>query len=835
MRSLTATTSARWGIVHGINESRKGIALGVAGHPDIDALVTAAEIQADLVWAGQDGYAIASLQASGRSLLLVAANSPQGALYGAFRVASLAGARFYLSRESLQHGLHCEAFSQGDAPWPAFRLAERPRFAARGALPWFNFLSGPTAWDQEDWAVYVDNLARSRANMLGFHVYTGGLERYYPYVEPFVQVEADGVLPEAELDTTETARWGYRPLSTQRFAAGSSLLFSDAVFGSEAAVPRGDLRSRYDRAQTLLAWVMKRAKSWGIKSFIGFEAGIVPPEVHSLVPGDARLPGGELDPFHPAAERIFHRTLAHIVATYPDLDALWLFQHEHVLFSRIAPTSHAALEAYCRRHGDAFPELSEETRWKGPWLLAWLESAWRWKERHAPHLKIAVSGWGGGSQFPKLIPGLDRTLPKDVVLTTLIPGQGEGTLPPELERVTGRERIAVPWWEGDAQLWHPQPRVQSLLEQQDDFAAHGVNGSIGLHWRTQDVEANAWAFFESCWERKDQPSLSAAQCYTDYAARGLGLGQGTSRSIELPASGASESGAAAEVGSMLLRAEKERWFRGAHSPVYFGYTSKWGRLEREQRSVIEGAVADLVALGKRASSPRSPAFDHLVHSLRFALHFDAWSKAIEDAEHALSSGDAQSAFQILSVAPARQALQSFAARVMTQGDRGALASVNQRVWQTHSNLLAQAAKELKGELPCENIPSPQGGGAVVPLEASDSAVAMPTRTFWDVLDDDKLSWRVFCTNLDAAAAFLVVKDRDATRRLAMERTGPAAFGLSLSAQDLAKGASDVLDLWVEVLPLGSVKPTIPKGGKLTVTVFRGAPSGAGTPPTKGRT
>src|SRR5690606_18984166 len=214
------------------------------------------------------------------SLLLIAANTPQGALYGAFRAASLAGARFYLSRESAHPVLRSDAFARQDERWPAFRLAERPRFVYRGALPWFNFLSGPTAWDREDWAVYVDNLARSRANLLGFHVYTGGLERYYPYVEPFIEIEIGGVLPEAELDTTATARWGYRPLSTQRFAAGTSLLFPHPVFSPDDAERRDDRRSRYQRAQELLAWVMKRAKTWGIRSFLGFEAGIVPPEVH---------------------------------------------------------------------------------------------------------------------------------------------------------------------------------------------------------------------------------------------------------------------------------------------------------------------------------------------------------------------------------------------------------------------------------------------------------------------------------------------------------------------------------------------------------------------------
>ena len=191
-------------------------------------------------------------------------------------------------------------------------------------------------------------------------MYTGGLERYYTYVEPFVRVAAEGVLPEAELDTTATARWGYRPMATREFAAGSALCYSHEVFGSEAAVPKGDLRSRYERAQRLLGYAMRRANAWGIDTFLGIEAGIVPPEVHSLIPPAARLVSGELDPTHSAALRVFHDTLWHIVETYPDLDALWLFQHEHVpLFRTCRRTCPRACRNFARRYGDAFPELDE--------------------------------------------------------------------------------------------------------------------------------------------------------------------------------------------------------------------------------------------------------------------------------------------------------------------------------------------------------------------------------------------------------------------------------------------------------------------------------------------
>ena len=221
-----------------------------------------------------------------------------------------------------------------------------PRRAAEvcsaSALPWFNFLSGPTAWDLEDWAAYIDNLARSRqhARVSRLHRRSGAVLHVRG---AFLAGRRRRGLPQAELDTTATARWGYRPMATSRFIAGSHLLYEGDVFGSEAALPRGDLESRYQRAEALLRFVMARAKGWGMRTFLGFEAGIVPPEVHSLVQPDARLPGGELDPFHPAAIKIFHDLLARTVRVSRSRCALALpARARHVFRGGDRPPSGAA-------------------------------------------------------------------------------------------------------------------------------------------------------------------------------------------------------------------------------------------------------------------------------------------------------------------------------------------------------------------------------------------------------------------------------------------------------------------------------------------------------------
>ena len=106
-------------------------------------------------------------------------------------------------------------------------------FAIRGTLPWHNFLSGPTAWNEEQYRAYLDRLAALKLNLVSFHCYTGGAERYATYVEPIIRIKYRDVLPEATFDTSLTARWGYRPLAVKDFVFGTGKLF-DLPDGAQA-------------------------------------------------------------------------------------------------------------------------------------------------------------------------------------------------------------------------------------------------------------------------------------------------------------------------------------------------------------------------------------------------------------------------------------------------------------------------------------------------------------------------------------------------------------------------------------------------------------------------
>ena len=84
-------------------------------------------------------------------------------------------------------------------------------FKIRGVLPWHNFLSGPTAWNEIDYEKYLDYCKQKGINLINFHNYIGGGERYLNYVEPLIKIQYKNILPEAKLDHSGTARWGYLP------------------------------------------------------------------------------------------------------------------------------------------------------------------------------------------------------------------------------------------------------------------------------------------------------------------------------------------------------------------------------------------------------------------------------------------------------------------------------------------------------------------------------------------------------------------------------------------------------------------------------------------------
>jgi hypothetical protein len=384
-------------------------------------------------------------------------------------------------------------------------------------------------------------------NLLVLHCYTGGARRYVNYVEPMVRVEYRGVLPEAAFDTSLTARWGYRPLRVSEFVFGTGSLFTPPpgadAFGSPAALlPKSNVE-RYEHAQRLIRKVIAMAHDRDIEVAMGFEFGVYPPELFSIIPNESYIAEYLLpDPTHPASIEILQGTLNGILRDYPEIDQVWLWLQEHSVPVKGTPFSEKLRGLYEKESGVFDPGLGESSVFSGVWASEYICQAHAYMSRRAPRVRLAISGWGSEDQLTGVLAGLHKAVSSDIVFTCLNPGQGHGVHPAVFQEITKtREVWAIPWLEGDRKLWHPQPRVKLLREQVRRAARDKLDGVIAIHWRTEDIEANREAFATIAADPARAPSV--AGFYRAYARRLYGH-------------------AAERLAPLLTRMDEEEWFQG---------------------------------------------------------------------------------------------------------------------------------------------------------------------------------------------------------------------------------------------------------------------------------
>lgn len=561
-------------------------------------------------------------------------------------------------------------------------------FSVRGTLPWHNFLSGPTAWDIEDYKEYIDEMAGLGMNFIGFHCYTGGAQRYVTYVEPMIRAEYRGVLPAAEFDTSITARWGYRPLTADAFMHDTSKWFSKPVFGSRAATEARTQGERYQMAQSLMRRVMEYAHEKGMKFCMGFEFGIYPPEFFSVVPPESMLGRPYLpDPTHPAHIEILEIYIRDILSAYPGIDYIWFWLQE--------------LDQPIGEYGftGSFRQFFEEERgrfgylddplleFNGVWGLAYIRQAREILQRLSPDTRMAIGGWGGRNQLPPLLPGLHEALPKDVIFSCLNPDQGWSPQAEEMTNLEGREAWIIPWLEGDRRLWHPQPRVSLLAEQTALAERQGIDGVIGIHWRTKDIDMNFKALGRFAADppamagdagmTEDEKTAATESFYKEYCREMYGP-------------------AAEAVLPHWLAFDLEQVLAprggGAESPEYWPYQAWWGRLSPEMEARTGAFMEAAAAARAEAAEPRfQNELEHAENTMRFVLLLHETGVKLEPAGRLrneyiagrISEDDLRQqltgAFADLNRAPMADLFEAFSKRLHSKGELGVLSALNQKL------------------------------------------------------------------------------------------------------------------------------------------------------------
>jgi hypothetical protein len=551
-------------------------------------------------------------------------------------------------------------------------------------LPWHNFLSGPTTWDENDYEAYLDQMKVLNLNLIAFHCYTGGAERYATYVEPMIRIKYRNILPEAGFDTGITARGGYRPLLLDDYAFETRRMFPEEIkyFGSRVAVSAKTNEERYQKAQVLMRRVLVMAHARDIKFAMGFEFGVYPPEFASITPRGYNIPGTMLpDPTHYSAKEILQITIDDILRAYPGIDYIFLWLHEHTGLVGKAKIR-GVFETLYKSKSEYFVDAeNEDAIFTGVWAYEYILQAYQYLSKKAPDVKIVISGWGGGNQLPVVLQGLDRLLPKEIIFSCLNPDQGWRPQIKALAEITkNREVWGIPWLEGDQKLWHLQPRVALMTDHVRLAHQQKLDGMLAIHWRTEETRLNLEAFAACAEQENNVPTVK--KLYQVYCERNYGVKP------------------SADLVAYLLKMDEEQWLNEPDSPEYFPYTPGWGRIS--EALVIK--LKDLIKIIQTDHDSASNVLHRqnlyrLLSNLKFTILLDQVSRKLEPAyglkekwfkEEIDQKVLAEEIIKVqneLNKAPLEELFDTFSNRNLSKGELGVLSSLNQKLWLQYKDLV----------------------------------------------------------------------------------------------------------------------------------------------------
>lgn len=571
-------------------------------------------------------------------------------------------------------------------------------FNIRGVLPWHNFLSGPTSWNLDDYEKYLDHCKEENINFIGFHNYTGGGERYATYVEPMIKIKYKHIIPQAYFDNSLTARWGYLPMQVKDYAYNTDTVFSlpngAIAFGSDASITSTTTSEHYEKAQTLMQNVLKMAHERGISMAMGFEFGVIPPEYFSLnVAGDCFYWPGESNmvpnPTKQYAKEIHYAALDNVLETYPNIDYIWMWLNEH---SFMGVNLEKALQdsTYLKifnQNQHYFSEATEPSaKFIGVWALEYMKMTYDYLKAKGAKVKIILGGWGGGHQLPSLLKGLDRALPKDIIFSCLNPDLGKTSQPAFLADIAKNRKVwAVPWLEGDHQLWHFQPRVKMMREHVKLAAEQKLDGVVAIHWRTEEPRYKFKTFAHFASNKKSD--ISVEQLYKNYLTEEFGIQT------------------AQAICPLLVQMDTDQIQWNVPSPEFYAFTPEWGRMDEVNIKIRKDIVTKASSCLNMANETQRNNLQRFIAMFQFELLLNEVNCAIEPAymmkkqEYELGQTftyqEYQKSYQQLMNAPIKEMFETYVKRINSRGELGVLSSLNQRVWSEFNDLKNYLGKKLK--------------------------------------------------------------------------------------------------------------------------------------------
>jgi hypothetical protein len=619
-----------------------------------------------------DGYVLRSISEGRRSLVVVSAPTPKGVLNGVYGLLEEMGYGFYLGGDTLPSSVP----SMGELSGRGLSVSKTPAFAVRGSLPWFNFLNSPTTWELADYQWFFDQLTHMRCNFVGFHVYDH---------EPFAAYEFEGRLIGGEplLNTTASV-WGTHPMATSAFYAGTGEYFDNDAFGASSS-SIADRAESIRAAKETLRQALTYAKGRGLNVCLGFE-----------ITGD---------PLEASTQTRFEARLKALLADYPMLDYVWLWESESM---GVDPGGEPALRTpfntVAQRWSDAFRGVNGFDRQaEGVRLTLFGLHAYRVLEALRPDVRLAMSGWGGDEWLhcSDFYPGMDKLLPEDVVFSAL----DNIDVTPQVSAVYGqlapnRQRWPIVWFEFDGDQWMPQPNLEDIAGACRDALDKGAQGLLGIHWRTRDVEEAATYCARFAWDTALTPAQFNARRAADLfgGEKGADFAPYLQRLQDLGyrwvgGSGQAECGAFTWPGSdpakraelAAIGSELEGMAVGSSLPktIARGVTKIEAGIVPLEKGPIGMVLSAAFHLNRPEAGPAQMALDDLTAQVGYVL---AWTAAAEQLnrespfQEVVDGGKLDEAAGAVEASPLGEALHLYAGRMRTKGELGVLATINAKAW-----------------------------------------------------------------------------------------------------------------------------------------------------------
>jgi hypothetical protein len=430
------------------------------------------------------GYAIKTVG----STIYLAASSDTGISPGVYDLLQQYGAYFQISGEIFPLR---DAFSVKN-----INVSVAPAFRYYGLLPWDNFLSGMSGWNEEDFRLFIDRMVRLRLNFIEFHFYPG-LGYYNETYSDGSSATSDHIADWANYFRTDTMVGGG--------AFGSVTTFGTRQWWQNQG--KGQ-RVQTDSCEAMLRRVLDYAHSRGLSTVTGF--CLMQPRGGSFATTSTRGWDPMPDPLIANNAALEVQRYRRLVQLYPNSDYYWMWQAEAGGNLWKTVTNDASATAMRNQYASWVTDANK----KGDIDYGYLFLQTVNQLTSAERSKIATGGW----DMSELFNGYDKDCPKEIIFHGMNSwdtreGITEAASHYTFAKAGTRRGWITDWWEYDGLVWFPEFRAMKQEQIYKGCVANNVECITLDGWKQSGVEHNIKYLAEFVWN----PTLTGSQFYADYS------------------------------------------------------------------------------------------------------------------------------------------------------------------------------------------------------------------------------------------------------------------------------------------------------------------------------